>query len=108
MAAAARALETAGASEVPAIRWQEALTAAIGQLPAAARVRPDANRKSAAWKVAVAAHLKGTTDVSNGWLASQLDMGTPAYVSKHVGLLQRSGGLGKRWLDQLKKVNGET
>jgi REP element-mobilizing transposase RayT len=108
MAAAARALETAGASEVPAIRWQEALTAAIGQLPAAARVRPDANRKSAAWKVAVATRLKGTTDVSNGWLASQLDMGTAAYVSKHVGLLQRNGGLGKRWLDQLNKVKGET
>jgi hypothetical protein len=58
--------------------------------------------------VAVATHLKSTTDVSNGWLASQLDMGTAAYVSKHVGLLQRNGGPGKKWLEALLKVNGET
>lgn len=67
-----------------------------------------AARKSAAWKVAVATYLKSTTDVSNGWLASQLDGGIAAYVSKHVGLLQRHGRPAKRWLDQLKKVNGET
>ena len=108
MAAAARALETAGAAEVRGIRWQEALTGAIGQLPAAARAGPDAARKNAAWKVAVATYLKCTIDVSNGWLASQLDMGTAAYVSKHVGLLQRNGGPGKKWLDQLNKVIGET
>ena len=56
----------------------------------------------------MATHLKSTTDVSNGWLASQLDMGTAAYVSKHVGLLQRNGGPGKKWLEALQKVNGET
>jgi len=56
----------------------------------------------------VASHLKSGTDVSNGWLASQLDMGTAAHVSKHVGLLQRNGGPGKKWLEQLKKMNSET
>jgi len=64
---------------------QEAFEVAVDRLPATARTAPDAARKSAAWKVAVATHLKSTTDVSNGWLASQLDMGTAAYVSKHVG-----------------------
>jgi predicted Zn-dependent protease len=70
--------------------------------------RMAAARKSAAWKVAVATHLKSTTDVSNGWLATQLDMGTAAYVSKHVGLLQRGGGPGKKGLEQLQEVNDET
>jgi len=44
----------------------------------------------------------------SSWLASELDMGTAAYVSKHVGLLQRGRGQGKKWLEQLKKVNSET
>jgi hypothetical protein len=36
------------------------------------------------------------------WLASELDMGTAAHASKHVGLLQRGGSQGKKWLEQLK------
>ena len=31
-----------------------------------------------------------------------------AGVSKHVGLLQRNSGPGKKWLEALQKVNGET
>ncbi len=38
-------------------------------------------RKSAPWKVAIAAYLKATTDVSNPWLATQLNMGSPFYVT---------------------------
>jgi len=34
-------------------------------------------------------------------------MGTAAYFSKHAGLLQRNGGPGKTWRDQLNKVTGE-
>ncbi|MDO8539307.1 MAG: hypothetical protein Q7S40_02620 [Opitutaceae bacterium] len=33
--------------------------------------------------------MKATTDVSNGWLAEQLDMGSHFYVSKHVGNLRK-------------------
>ncbi|HEX9782541.1 MAG TPA: hypothetical protein VGA56_07385, partial [Opitutaceae bacterium] len=44
------------------------------------------------WKVAVASHLKATTDVTNGWLAQRLDMGSGVYVSKHVGLVRRGRG----------------
>lgn len=106
IAASARALESGGAAEVRALRWQEALDRATARLPAAARAEPDAARKCAAWKVAVAAHLKSTTDASNGWLARKLEMGTAAYVSKHVGLLKRSGGPGRKWLEKLKKVKG--
>ena len=68
----------------------------------------DASRKSAGWKVAVAAHLKATTDVSNGWLAERLGMGSPTYVSKHVGLLRQGIGNARTWLEKLQKESGTT
>jgi REP element-mobilizing transposase RayT len=40
--------------------------------------------KSAPWKVAIAAHLKAATTVSNPWLAAQLHMGAPEGVSRYV------------------------
>ena len=73
---------------------------------AAAWKAADTTRQSAGWKVAVAAHLKATTDVSNGWLAERLEMGSPTYVSKHVGLLRRGVGAGRPWFERLQKVKG--
>ncbi|MGH8018049.1 MAG: transposase [Opitutaceae bacterium] len=78
-----RAWDREAARELRNARWQEALAAALAAVPAS--VRKD-RRKSAIWKVAVACHLKGSTDVPNAWLAEQLDMGSGTYVSKHVGL----------------------
>lgn len=43
--------------------------------------------KSAPWKVAIAAHLKETTTVTNPWLAAQLGMGAPEGVSRYVSEL---------------------
>ncbi len=87
IAAEARAWESQGVREIRAARWQGALDAALARLPADART---ASHQSASWKVAVAAHLRATTDVPNGWLAEQLGMGSAIYVSKHTGLLRRS------------------
>jgi REP element-mobilizing transposase RayT len=84
-----RAWETDGAKEVRRTRWEHALEAALTQLD---RATMTSARKAAGWKVAVARHLKETTDVSNGWLAEKLDMGSHIYVSKHVGLHRRSSG----------------
>jgi len=81
----ARAWEGEGARQVREARWAEALQRVLQLLPAKAQVRA---YKSAPWKVAAAAYLKETTDVSNGWLAKQLDMGSHFYVSKHVGRLR--------------------
>jgi putative transposase len=41
-------------------------------------------------RLAVAAHLKATTDVPNPWLAEKLEMGSGFYVSKHVGHLRKN------------------
>jgi len=104
VAVEARAWESAGVREVREARWQETLEDAMSRLPAQVR---EGRQKSAPWKVAVAAHLKETTDVSNRWLAEQLDMGSPFYVSKHVGLLRQPGHAARPWLNQLRKVKGK-
>ena len=51
-------------------------------------------KKSAAEKVLLAAAMKQTSSVSNGWLAERLQMGQPATVSQFV----------RRWLIQPKKA----
>lgn len=78
-----RAWDSVGRKEVQRLRWQEALDAARGRLGVS--ICKD-QRKSAPWRVALAAHLKDTTDVTNDWLASKLKMGSGSYVSKHVGI----------------------
>jgi hypothetical protein len=67
-------------------RWSEALAPLLESISDSERAD---RRKSAPWKVAIAAQLKATTDVSNAWLAEKLTMGSPIYVSKHVGLARR-------------------
>lgn len=105
IAAQARAWESEGFREVRAARWRQALEAAVARLPAAAKSH---GSKSAAWKIAVATHLKETTDVSNSWLAEQLSMGSPFYVSKHVGLHRRLPSADvQRLLLDLRKVRGK-
>lgn len=94
-----------GPEEARMLRWQAALTDALATLPTESR-RPA--HKSAPWKRVVATHLRATTDVSNGWLAQQLQMGSAAYVSKHIGLTQRSpDSHALAILRCLQKVKGE-
>jgi hypothetical protein len=85
LAADARAWEFEGAKAFCEQRGLESLQQVFDLLPTRMR---QARSKSAPWKVAVAAYLKASTDVSNAWLATQLDMGSPYYVSKHVGRLR--------------------
>jgi len=85
----AAAWERSGVVQVREQRWAAELDRLLGD------VRPEARedqRKAAPWKVRVALQMKARTDVSNGWLAEKLDMGSPVYVSKHVGLLKKVKG----------------
>lgn len=82
-----KAWESDGGREIRAARWTAALDRCLACLTPDA---PDTPKKSAPWKVAAAAYLKDSTDVTNSWLADQLGMGSPFYVSKHVGLLRRT------------------
>jgi hypothetical protein len=42
--------------------------------------------------VAIAAHLKRTTQAGNGWLAEHLSMGKPGSVSLYVSRVRREPG----------------
>ncbi len=64
-------------------RLAERLGVALDQLPA---------RKSAKPKVRLAAAMKATTSVSNGWLGARLQMGPPASVSQYVRRFRLGGG----------------
>jgi hypothetical protein len=65
------------------------------------------DRKSALWRVAVASHLKRTTQATNGWLAQTLQMGGGVAVSQYVGGFRRmaeSGGRQQRVLIEKLKT----
>jgi hypothetical protein len=47
------------------------------------------SKKSAAWKIAVAARLKDITTARNQWLGSQLKMGPAESVSRYVSELKQ-------------------
>jgi hypothetical protein len=85
-ASAARSWRNPEAREAREARWSLALNVLLEVVPGSQR---GDRRKSAPWKVSIAAQLKSTTDVSNAWLAEKLAMGSPIYVSKHVGLARR-------------------
>src|SRR5271165_2056061 len=47
------------------------------------------SRKSADWKLAVAAWIKSRTQASNRWLTEHLDLGTPAALSRNLTTYRR-------------------
>ncbi len=88
LAATSRAWEQTGAREIRESGWSEVLARGLrllGKAPGDAQTE----RKSAPWKVALAARLKQTTQANNRWLAEHLHMGTPVAVSHHTGQLRR-------------------
>lgn len=89
LAPLARAWEVDGAREVSRARWQDALHVALRRLGKRA-CDARAERKSAPWKIAIAAHLKRSTQANNHWLTEQLHMGTPAAVSQYVSAFRHS------------------
>jgi REP element-mobilizing transposase RayT len=86
--AESKAWENTGAKEVRELHWQAALERMLQKLKLDPE-RSRSDRKSADWKIAVAAQLKATTNVSNGWLAEALRMGKPGSVSIYVSQVRR-------------------
>ncbi len=53
--------------------------------------------------------MKSSSNVTNGWLADRLGMGTGVYISKHVGLYSAGNHPDvEPWMNRLKKVRGKT
>jgi hypothetical protein len=81
-----------GVSALTLDRARELVLSVRGALRAVDKTEQEASagRKSEPWKVAVAAHLKATTQAPNGWLTERLQMGTAVAVSHHVGQMRRA------------------
>jgi putative transposase len=84
----ARAWEASGACDVREERWAAALRLALA---AVGRTSDDAfsDRKSAPWKLAIAAWLKTRTLVRTRWLAEALSLGAPAALTRNLTLFRR-------------------
>lgn len=88
VATTTRVWELVGAKEIREGQWRELLDLGLRQLrKRSADILRD--RKSAPWKVALAAWMKLRSQTSNRWLSEQLRMGTPVGVSHYVGLAKR-------------------
>jgi len=100
--ATARAWAKMGAREIRESHWEALLADGLSQLGLAASEAEPA-RKSAPWKIALAAWMKQKSQVTNRWLSDRLRMGTPVAVSHHVGRLRRHGGPAAALLAALEK-----
>lgn len=72
----------ADTAEMRQLAWEELVQRCLRKL----RCQDAAvatTRKAAAWKVAIATHLKATTTATNPWLALRLHMGHPDAVSRY-------------------------
>jgi hypothetical protein len=83
-----RVWESHSAREVRELAWTEDLARLLRTVSPAERAD---HRQSAPWKIRLAVAMKSSTDVANPWLASQLHMGSAAYLSKLVSLALRHG-----------------
>lgn len=88
ISAECRAWEESGADEVRERRWQQALERALGKLDV--RVEDVRfGRKSAPWKLAIAAWLKSNCDARTRWIAEALSLGAPAALSRNLTHFRR-------------------
>jgi len=88
VAATTRAWKSAGAREIREQRWEECLAACLKKTNRSLEATTT-DLKSAPWKVAIAGELKRTTQATNGWIATRLNMGSGRAVSQYVGKLRR-------------------
>ncbi len=68
--------------------WSDLLKTLLEQFGKSA-ADAESEIKSAPWKVAIAAHMKSATTVTNLWLAENLHMGAPEGVSRYVAELRK-------------------
>lgn len=77
-----RASFEAETTELRELAWDELVRRCLGKLRQHEGALA-ASRKAAAWKVAIATHMRTVTTATNAWLASRLCMGAPDGVSRY-------------------------
>jgi putative transposase len=88
VAAASRAWEASGVKEVRQLQWAVALQKALKTVRHTNEELAH-SRKSADWKLAIAAWMKAGTQASNPWLSENLRLGAPAALSRNLTHFRR-------------------
>lgn len=84
-------LEGSDLREANELLWEKVVVGALGFLGKdEGAILSD--RKSARWKVIIAAALKRKTSATNVWITRRLNMGIPQAVSQNVGRFRQEGG----------------
>jgi hypothetical protein len=88
ISADSRAWAESGAEEIRQRRWRQALGRALEKLDL--RIEAvSSGKKSAPWKLAIAAWLKANSDARTGWIAEALSLGAPAALSRNLTHFRR-------------------
>jgi len=99
--AAALELGTGSAREARELAWERRLKTCLKHLKKTPK-DVSGDPKSAAWKCAIACHMKTKRLCSNGWLAETLSMGSESGVSKQAKrTLEGEPREAKQLLDEL-------
>ncbi|GAB5562712.1 MAG: hypothetical protein SynsKO_43590 [Synoicihabitans sp.] len=89
------------AHELKELGWESTLNGLMKKLTKSAKdISKD--RKSAEWKVAVAATMRKSTTATNRWLAEKLNMGAPDGVSRYVS--EAKNGLRPRAMKIMRQL----
>ena len=88
--------------ELRELHWEEILGRCLKEMGKGSK-DVESERKSAPWKVAIAALLKRRTQAPNPWIAEKLQMGNPKGISHYVGRLHSGKISGQGLYDLLDK-----
>jgi REP element-mobilizing transposase RayT len=104
VAADARAWTREGALELREAQWADLLQRGLAAL---GKTAEDAagDRKSAEWKLAVAAWMKTRTQAGNAWLSQRLHLGAPAAFSRNLTTFRRTLNPADRCWKQLTSIS---
>ena len=87
--ATSRAWETTGKREIQQLQWNTLVLQCLDALGQSSDTA-EQDRKSAPWKIAVAAYLKQRTQAGNAWLGARLHLGSANAVSHYLSLQRRN------------------
>jgi REP element-mobilizing transposase RayT len=89
LAGTIRSWDSLGVADVRRLRWEAALARALKVLGRGEK-EARAEAKSARWKLAVAAWMRGHTQAGHRWLSLKLNLGAPAALSRNLTSYRRS------------------
>jgi len=98
-----RAWENPGVHQIRELRWEAALVQGL-QILGREKEEVAHGRKSAPWKLALAAWLKARTQATNRWLSVKLNLGVPTSISHNLTRYRRDSQAADPIWKRLKSI----